>query len=267
MTSEHPPLEPAESRDVGSPAARATVRPAGAAPAGEPQQVRATPPRTRTSTAFSGFVAGAIVLILLLVFILENTQSVKISYFGASGHLALGVAPLLAAVGGALLGELDTDLLVFEHLRQGAAQLGGMVKQARSGLRLAGEAFEKPLRDLPGLPRHQAHMRDGRRAAEIGEVAGDQRDRATLNHAAEHHDIAADVLDRRRAPLPPGVAAHLKALQLDPHRSQSFRGERPGSQRREPRGASVAAYPRAALRPDNPAGRGASEPAPVRRRA
>ena len=42
-------------------------------------------------------------LILLLVFILENTQSVKISYFGASGHVALGVALLLAAVGGALL--------------------------------------------------------------------------------------------------------------------------------------------------------------------
>jgi uncharacterized integral membrane protein len=48
-------------------------------------------------------VAGAIVLILLLVFILENTQSVNISYFGASGHVALGVALLLAAVGGALL--------------------------------------------------------------------------------------------------------------------------------------------------------------------
>jgi uncharacterized integral membrane protein len=48
-------------------------------------------------------VAGAIVLILLLVFILENTQSVEVSYFGASGHVALGVALLLAAVGGALL--------------------------------------------------------------------------------------------------------------------------------------------------------------------
>jgi putative membrane protein len=43
------------------------------------------------------------VLIVLLVFILENTQSVKISYLGASGHVALGVALLLAAVGGALL--------------------------------------------------------------------------------------------------------------------------------------------------------------------
>jgi uncharacterized integral membrane protein len=71
--------------------------------AGEPRPVQAKPPRTRTSTAFSTFLAGAIVLILLLVFILENTQSVKISYFGASGHVALGVALLLAAVGGALL--------------------------------------------------------------------------------------------------------------------------------------------------------------------
>jgi uncharacterized integral membrane protein len=48
-------------------------------------------------------IAGAVVLILLLVFILENTQSVKISFFGASGHLPLGVALLLAAIGGALL--------------------------------------------------------------------------------------------------------------------------------------------------------------------
>jgi uncharacterized integral membrane protein len=48
-------------------------------------------------------VAGAIVLVLLLIFILENTQSVKISYFGAAGHISLGVALLLAAVGGALL--------------------------------------------------------------------------------------------------------------------------------------------------------------------
>jgi lipopolysaccharide assembly protein A len=64
----------------------------------------ATPaPRTRTGRAFNLLVAGAIVLILLLVFILENTQSVKISYFGASGHLPLGVALLLAAIGGALI--------------------------------------------------------------------------------------------------------------------------------------------------------------------
>lgn len=69
----------------------------------ERQAVPARPPRTRTSLAFNGFVAGAIVLILLLIFILENTESVHVSYFGAGTHLPLGVALLLAAVGGALL--------------------------------------------------------------------------------------------------------------------------------------------------------------------
>jgi len=103
VASDRPPHEPAEPLGAGSPAKPASADSASVPPAGEPQQVQAKPPRTRTSTAFSGFVAGAIVLILLLIFILENTQSVKISYFGASGHVALGVALLLAAVGGALL--------------------------------------------------------------------------------------------------------------------------------------------------------------------
>jgi lipopolysaccharide assembly protein A len=60
-------------------------------------------PSTRTGTAFKSLIAGAIVLILLLVFILENTKSVKIVYFGVAFHLPLGVALLLAAIGGALL--------------------------------------------------------------------------------------------------------------------------------------------------------------------
>jgi uncharacterized integral membrane protein len=53
--------------------------------------------------AFNSLLAGVVVLILLLVFILENTQRVKISYFGATGHISLGVALLVVAVGGALL--------------------------------------------------------------------------------------------------------------------------------------------------------------------
>ena len=48
-------------------------------------------------------VLFAVVLLLLLVFILENSQRVDISYFGAHGHLPLGVALLLAAVLGILL--------------------------------------------------------------------------------------------------------------------------------------------------------------------
>lgn len=63
----------------------------------------ATPERTRAGAAFNSLVAGAVVLILLLVFILENTQSVKIGYFGITWHMSLGIALLFAAVGGALL--------------------------------------------------------------------------------------------------------------------------------------------------------------------
>ena len=46
---------------------------------------------------------GAVVLLLLLIFILENSQSVSIGYFGAHGHLPLGVTLLLTAVLGVLL--------------------------------------------------------------------------------------------------------------------------------------------------------------------
>jgi uncharacterized integral membrane protein len=68
--------------------------------------VEPPPTRTRTSAAFKGLIAGAVVLLLLLIFILENTERVKISYFGADGHLSLGVALLLAAVAGALITAL-----------------------------------------------------------------------------------------------------------------------------------------------------------------
>ena len=42
-------------------------------------------------------------LLFLLIFILQNSRGVDVSYLGAHGHLPLGVALLLAAVCGALL--------------------------------------------------------------------------------------------------------------------------------------------------------------------
>lgn len=60
-------------------------------------------PHTRTARVHNALIAGAVILILLLVFIIENTRSVKIAYFGLGFHLPLGVALLLAAIGGALL--------------------------------------------------------------------------------------------------------------------------------------------------------------------
>jgi uncharacterized integral membrane protein len=76
-------------------------RPASDSPVGERayKQVR----RTRFSGMWVGVTVAAVVLLILLVFIIENGQRVDISFFGAHGHLPLGVALLLAAICGVLL--------------------------------------------------------------------------------------------------------------------------------------------------------------------
>jgi lipopolysaccharide assembly protein A len=59
--------------------------------------------RTRTSGLWVAVASFAVILLLLLIFILQNGAKVDISYMGAHGHLPLGVALLLAAVCGVLL--------------------------------------------------------------------------------------------------------------------------------------------------------------------
>jgi uncharacterized integral membrane protein len=59
--------------------------------------------RTRISAAWVGVMAGALVLVLLLMFILQNTRTVRVSYFTATGSMPLGIALLLAAIAGLLL--------------------------------------------------------------------------------------------------------------------------------------------------------------------
>ena len=58
---------------------------------------------TRTSGLWVAVGFFAVLLLLLLIFILQNSRTVDVSYMGAHGHLPLGVALLLAAVGGVLL--------------------------------------------------------------------------------------------------------------------------------------------------------------------
>ena len=59
--------------------------------------------RTRMSGLWVAVGCFAVILLLLLIFILQNSQKVDISYMGAHGHLPLGVALLFAAVCGVLL--------------------------------------------------------------------------------------------------------------------------------------------------------------------
>jgi uncharacterized integral membrane protein len=59
--------------------------------------------RTRIGGVWFAAVSFAVVLLLLLIFILENGHRVDVAFFGAHGHLPLGVALLLAAVLGVLM--------------------------------------------------------------------------------------------------------------------------------------------------------------------
>lgn len=59
--------------------------------------------RSRIGAARTALIVSAVVLVLLLLFIVENGRSVKVSFLGASGHMPLGVAMLFAAIAGALL--------------------------------------------------------------------------------------------------------------------------------------------------------------------
>jgi uncharacterized integral membrane protein len=86
------------SPDGGGPAPAEAGQPAPP-PALRQHKIR----RTRVGGVWAGLAIAAVVLVFLLIFILENGQSASIGYFGAHGHLPLGVALLLAAVGGALL--------------------------------------------------------------------------------------------------------------------------------------------------------------------
>jgi uncharacterized integral membrane protein len=58
---------------------------------------------TRAGALWAALIAGFLILIVLLIFITQNTASASFQFFVWHWSLPLGVAILLAAVGGGLL--------------------------------------------------------------------------------------------------------------------------------------------------------------------
>jgi uncharacterized integral membrane protein len=48
-------------------------------------------------------IAGTLAFIVVLIFILQNTNTVSVNFLGAHLHVSLAVAMLLAAIAGALI--------------------------------------------------------------------------------------------------------------------------------------------------------------------
>lgn len=113
-----PTADPATQPAMRAPGSdRATVavpqseQPTVAVPTGEPEQPgdesptrpARVPQRSRIGGWWAGLVLSAVVGVLLLVFILQNTDPVQITFLWVSGTLPTGVALLFAAIAGILL--------------------------------------------------------------------------------------------------------------------------------------------------------------------
>jgi len=140
MTSPSDADQPAQSTG--------TVQSAGAGSQAGAAQEADGPPRhralrrTRMSGVWVGLALSAVVLLLLLVFILENEKKVDIAFFGAHGHLPLGVALLLAAVAGALLVLIPGTVRIM--------QLRRTARRHHAAAQRAGSAAGTPDQPPPG---------------------------------------------------------------------------------------------------------------------
>ena len=71
---------------------------------GDGSQPEPSAPRfTRASAIWVATAAALLLLILLIVFMLQNSTKVEVHFLGMSGTIPLGIALLIAAVGGGVV--------------------------------------------------------------------------------------------------------------------------------------------------------------------
>lgn len=105
MSTLEPPTTPAPGPPLPGDVA---TRPGGPAdPSGTPAPSSGRPARavrsTRTGRVWVGVCAAALIAVALLVFMVQNTQTVQVTFLGLSGSTSLALMLLIAAVGGILL--------------------------------------------------------------------------------------------------------------------------------------------------------------------
>ncbi|GAB3256599.1 lipopolysaccharide assembly protein LapA domain-containing protein [Arthrobacter pigmenti] len=104
------------SQEPGSPKDPTPGQKPGPAPSGGKEQPRKPEPAgpgpdrqeparkgSRTGALWAATTISIVLLILLIIFILQNQGPVRIAFFGLEGSIPLGMALLIAAVGGAVV--------------------------------------------------------------------------------------------------------------------------------------------------------------------
>lgn len=107
------PVQPANPRTVDTAAPAQPVAP--------PESSRPT----RTAAVWVAVAVGLVVLVLLIVFFVQNQDMVTVRFFGLEGSLALGTTLFIAAVGGGVLvalagGARILQLRLINHRRRSA---------------------------------------------------------------------------------------------------------------------------------------------------
>jgi uncharacterized integral membrane protein len=73
---------------------------------------------SRTSRAWLALLGFGVVLVLLVVFIAQNTQSVQVSFLGWQGHAPLAVALLVAAAAAIVVTAVAGTLRILQLRRR-----------------------------------------------------------------------------------------------------------------------------------------------------
>lgn len=89
-----------------------SARSASSRPGGDPLR------RSRTSSAWFAVVSLAVLLLLLIIFIAQNTQDVEVSFLGWNGRAPLAVSLLLASLVGILLAVVAGSLRILQLRRR-----------------------------------------------------------------------------------------------------------------------------------------------------
>ena len=89
-------------------------------PTTKPQQAPAKDPLrgSRTSGFWVAVVGLGVVLLLLIIFIAQNTQTVNVSFFGWDGQAPLAVTLLIATAAGLFLAAVAGSLRILQLRRR-----------------------------------------------------------------------------------------------------------------------------------------------------
>lgn len=101
MTSNSPSPAPSDEGPMETPSSEEVS--SGEVPPAAPPPEAGAPPLTRASAVWVATGAALLLLILLIVFMLQNTTKVDVHFLGLSGTIPLGMALLIAAVGGGVV--------------------------------------------------------------------------------------------------------------------------------------------------------------------